>query len=238
MKTRLFPLTRWGAPGLFGHVRDLCKPLHTHLPSYYDLQGIAFGIIMISLGVVFLQSSQLITGQLAGLAVLLGMFSQVDFGLWYAIINVPFMWLCWRMKGTDFTLRTLFAVAGISALTPWLKTALVFESISPMLAATLAGCCVGIGVIALFRHHCSPGGMGVVALLVDTRFGIRAGWVHLAFDVVLFAIALWCMPFELVLYSFWAALVMNLLIAWNFRLPLPVAASGAEVFKSPTAAAK
>lgn len=217
MRTRLFQLALSGKLGSVPSYHSLSK----HLPSTFDLQGIAFGIIMTSLGVVFLQSSLLITGQLAGLAVFLGLLGNIDFGLWYALINLPFMMLCWRMKGADFTVRTLFVVVGISALTPWLKSALVIESISPFLAATLAGCCIGIGVIALFRHQCSPGGMGVVALLIDSRFGIRAGWVHLAFDVVLFAIALMFMELSQVLYSFLAALVMNLLIAWNFRLPAP-----------------
>ena len=56
------------------------RPRLTLPISLYDIQGIAFGILMCSLAMLFLKSAGLVTGQLAGLALLLSYVVSMDFG--------------------------------------------------------------------------------------------------------------------------------------------------------------
>lgn len=186
--------------------------------TFYDAQGLAFGVLMASLGVVFLQAAGLVTGQTAGLAVLLSYVARLEFGMLFLAISLPFMVVAWTQRGAVFTFRTGLAVAGISALTPVLAHHMAFQALPGLLAAILAGACAGVGLIALFRHNASAGGLGVLALVIETRTGLKAGWFQLIFDAGVFAAALFVLsPFD-VAYSFIGAVVLNLIIAWNFHV--------------------
>lgn len=186
-----------------------------------DVQGLAFGIIMTSLGVVFLKAAGLVTGQLAGLSVLVSMATPLPFGLVFFCVNLPFYLLAWRRRGAGFTLRTLISVAGISLLSPLLGDLITFHQLPVPLAGVLAGCCCSIGLIALFRHKASAGGIGILGLYLQETRGIPAGWVQMALDLLIFTGALFVIAPDKLVWSLLGALIMNLLIAWNFRLPKP-----------------
>lgn len=186
--------------------------------SLYDLQGLAYGIVMTSLGVTFLKAAGLVTGQTAGLSVLLSYLLPLDFGTLFILISIPFLVLSWQRRGVDFTLRTVVAVVGIAVMSDLLGVWVRFSDLPQLLAAILAGCCTGIGLIALFRHNASAGGLGILALLIEERTGFRTGWFQMAFDAVLFAVALIFLPLASVIASAVGALILNALIAWNFRI--------------------
>ncbi|MFN3525589.1 MAG: YitT family protein [Paracoccus sp. (in: a-proteobacteria)] len=196
--------------------------------SLYDLQGLAYGIVMTSLGVTFLKAAGLVTGQTAGLSVLLSYLLPLDFSTLFILISIPFLVLSWQRRGVDFTLRTLVAVVGIAVMSDLLGGWMRFSDLPQLLAAILAGCCTGIGLIALFRHNASAGGLGILALLVEERTGFRTGWFQMCFDAVLFAVALIFLPLGSVIASAVGALILNALIAWNFRITQtrPAAATG------------
>ncbi|RVV97219.1 YitT family protein [Mesobaculum littorinae] len=186
--------------------------------SIYDAQGLAFGILMASLGVTFLKAAALVTGQTAGAAVLLSYLLPLDFGVFFVLISLPFFWLSWVRRSASFTLRTITAVVGISVVSPLLGAFIRFETLPPFLAAILAGACSGVGLIALFRHGASAGGLGILALIVEERTGFRTGWFQMCFDAVIFALALLVLPLDGVLYSCIGAMVLNAIIGWNFRV--------------------
>lgn len=186
--------------------------------SLYDAQGLAFGILMTSLGVTFLKAAALVTGQTAGAAVLLSYVLPLDFGVLFVLVSLPFLWLSWGRRGPRFTLRTIAAVLGISTASPVLGTLIRFEALPPLLAAVLAGACCAVGLIALFRHGASAGGLGILALIVEERTGFRTGWFQMCFDAVIFSLALLVLPPESVLVSYVGAAVLNAIIAWNFRI--------------------
>ncbi|MEQ8307697.1 MAG: YitT family protein [Hoeflea sp.] len=186
--------------------------------SFHDVQGIAFGILMTSLGVVFLKAAGLVTGQTAGLALLLSYLMPFGFGPVFFAVSIPFAILSWLKRGPDFTIRTLCSVAGIAVAVPVIASQLVFSSIPPLLAAILAGACSGVGLIALFRHNSSAGGLGILALIVEQKTGFKTGWFQLCFDVVVFLIASLVLDPVQLLYSLVGAIVLNLIIAWNFTI--------------------
>ncbi|GHG97241.1 YitT family protein [Pseudodonghicola xiamenensis] len=195
--------------------------------SLYDVQGLAFGVLMTALGVTFLKEAALVTGQTAGAAVLLSYVLPLDFGAFFILISLPFFWLSWVRRGVSFTLRTIVAVLGISTVTPALGALIRFDELPPLLAAVLAGACCGVGLIALFRHGASAGGLGILALIIEERTGFRAGWFQMCFDAVIFALALLVLPLEGAVYSCVGAIVLNAIIAWNFRVAQTVPAGSA-----------
>ncbi len=182
-----------------------------------DAQGIAFGGVMAAFGAMLLGSAGLITGQLAGLALLISNASGYGFGPVYLALSLPFYGFGYRRLGAGFLIRTVLAVLLMVATSMALPRLIGFDHLHPGAAAVLAGFVSGAALLALFRHRTSLGGIGAVALDVQDRFGIRAGWVQMGFDAALFAAAFALMPWQMVLWSALGAAVLNLVIAINHR---------------------
>ena len=185
---------------------------------FFDLQGLSIGVVLISLGILFLQSAGLVTGQAAGLSLLLSYVLPFEFGTLFFATAVPFLALAWAQRGAVFTLRTLAVVIGISLTVEALQWLVEIRTPAPWAAAILGGICCGIGVLAVFRHNASAGSLSILSLVVEQRFGIKAGWVQLAVDAVIFTCACLVLAPAQVGYSFLAAGIMNLILVWNFDI--------------------
>lgn len=182
-----------------------------------DAQGIAYGATMAAFGIVILTHLGLVTGQTAGLAVLVSYATGWSFGPVFFAINLPFYVLGYLRMGKAFVAKTFTAVALLSALSLWLPGYVSFATLNPWAGTVLFGFLSGSALLALFRHGASLGGIGIVALMLQDRLGWRAGWVQLGFDAVLFAAAFLLIEARLVAISFLGALVVNLVIAINHR---------------------
>lgn len=185
--------------------------------AFDDAQGLVLGASMVALGFAFLQHLGLVTGQIAGLALLISVWTGWAFGPVFFVVNLPFYWLAVHRLGWRFTLKTFASVALLTLLTMLRPEVLTFGHVTPLVGAVLAGMCAGLGLLAVFRHHASLGGIGVVAFYLQDRFGFRAGWTQLLVDVVVFTLAAFTLPAGAVLYSLAGAVVMNLVIAVNHR---------------------
>lgn len=185
--------------------------------AFEDAQGLIFGTLMCALGLQFLGHAGLITGQTAGLALVLSYATGWGFGPVFFVINLPFYWLGYRRIGLAFTVKSLIAVTLLSVMAQLMPRYLGFATLNPLLAGVLFGFVTGAGLLALFRHGASLGGIGIVALMVQDRTGFRAGWLQMGFDAVLFALAFLWIPAERVLWSLPGVVILNFVLAINHR---------------------
>ncbi|WP_179379555.1 YitT family protein [Jannaschia marina] len=182
-----------------------------------DAQAFVLGTLLCALGVQFLTAAGLVTGQTAGAAVLLSYVGGWSFGTWFFLLNLPFYVLGWLRLGPRFVVKTVIAVTMLSLLSQVLPQFVVFETLNPWAASALSGAVIGMGLIVIFRHGASLGGIGILALWVQERFGIQAGWVQLGFDAILFLVAFAVLDPWLVAASLLGAVAVNLIIAVNHR---------------------
>ncbi len=182
-----------------------------------DAQGLAFGATMASFGIMILTHLGMITGQTAGLAVLIAYATGWGFGPVFFALNIPFYWFGYRRMGLAFTVKTFVTVGILSALSVLMPGWVDFSHLNPAFGAVLFGFVSGAALLAIFRHGASLGGIGILALYLQDKTGFRAGQTQLIFDMGLFAIALTLLPLDKVGWSFLGALVVNLVIAINHR---------------------
>jgi uncharacterized membrane-anchored protein YitT (DUF2179 family) len=182
-----------------------------------DAQGLIVGTLLAALSIQFLQAADLVTGQMAGLSLIVAYASGWGFGPVFFALNLPFWWLAWRRVGPAFTLKTFAAVGLLSAFAALMPLGLDLGAVHPALAALLAGVTAGAGLLVLFRHGASLGGVGIVAFWLQETRGLRAGWVQLGFDAVVFALAFAVIAPTTVLWSLLGAAVLNLIVATNHR---------------------
>jgi uncharacterized membrane-anchored protein YitT (DUF2179 family) len=195
---------------------DSDLPSHKHSRSE-DALAIVSGTLLISVGVAFFTTAGLLTGGTAGLAFLLHYATGIGFGPLFFVLNLPFYWLAWRKMGRAFTVKTFIAVALLSALTTLQPQLLAFASLQPVYAALVGGLITGTGFLILFRHKCSLGGVGVLALWLQDRFGWRAGKVQMGVDCAIVLLALFSIEPMRVLYSILGAVALNIVLAINHR---------------------
>ena len=175
-----------------------------------DIQGIFSGSLVSALGLFCLSSAGLLTGSTAGVAFLLHYAIGVNFGLAFFVVNLPFFYLSLKQLGPAFTIKTFIAIALTSLLTNLQPRLFEVAHINPFWSALLGGILLGFGLLALYRHRASLGGVGILGIYLQERFGIRAGLVQLA---VAFAVTT---PF-VVICSVLGAIALNLFLAINHR---------------------
>ncbi|ARO28546.1 hypothetical protein NXC14_CH00541 [Rhizobium sp. NXC14] len=182
-----------------------------------DVQGIFSGSLIAALGIYVLASAGLLTGSTAGVAFLLHYAFGVNFGLAFFLLNLPFFYLSWKRLGMAFTIKTFIAIGLSSVLSDVQSRFFSISSIHPAWAALLGGLLLGFGLLALYRHRASLGGVGILGIYLQERFGIRAGLVQLAIDMCVLAAAFFVTTPSVVFYSVLGAIVLNLFVAINHR---------------------
>lgn len=182
-----------------------------------DVQGLGIGVFLCGLGMHVLTHVGLITGQTAGIAVIISYLTGWSFGAVFFVVNLPFYALAYRRLGLEFTIKSLISVTLLSLVTEFLPLGFTISELHPALGAVTFGALVGIGLLAMFRHNGSLGGLGVVALLIQDRYGFKAGYVQLICDAVIFAVAAFLFPLPVVGWSLLGAVVLNLVITFNHR---------------------
>jgi len=182
-----------------------------------DVFAILVGTAMIALGVSLFTEATLITGSTAGLALLLHYATGVGFGPLFFVINLPFYVLAVLRMGWPFTAKTVASVGLVSLFSSLFPLWLQIDAVAPLFAALVGGSLLGLGMLLLFRHKSSVGGVNILSLYLQERFGIRAGYFQLGVDLVILVSAFFVVPADRVLVSLLGALVLNLIIGMNHK---------------------
>ncbi|NRQ13225.1 YitT family protein [Ensifer sesbaniae] len=184
---------------------------------YEDALAILTGTLIISLGVIIYSKAMLLTGSTSGLALLLQYATGAEFWLVFFLVNLPFYVLAVKRLGWMFALRTFLAVSLVSLFsrltTGWVEIA----RLDPIYAAVVGGGLMGTGLLILFRHRTGLGGINIVAIYLQEKFGVRAGYFQLAVDLAILAAAYFVLPPANLVLSVVGAAVVNMTLAINHR---------------------
>lgn len=194
-------------------------PLHAAAPHTLvdDVQAVLTAIVLVSLGLTLLKAGGLATGGTPGLAFLLSDLTGWPLGLTLSVVNAPFYVLALFSLGWRFTLKTVIAMSALSVGVEVVHGVLRVEAVQPLYAAVAGGVLVGAGLLVLFRHRASLGGVNVLALALSRRFGWSTGLVQMAADgVILGAATLMLGPVRGAL-SLLGSLAINGVLALNHR---------------------
>ena len=193
------------------------EQLRTAHTALEDVLAIVIGTLMVSFGVVMLRQVGALTGSTAGMAFLAHYLTQVSFGTAFFIINLPFYYLSIRRMGWQFTLKTFSAVALVSVFSDLHPLFIHFDHLQPFYATLFGNVIMGIGFIVLFRHKASLGGVNILALFLQDKYGLRAGKLQMGVDCCIVLASLFVVSYEMLIASILGAVIVNLIIAMNHR---------------------
>lgn len=182
-----------------------------------DALAILFGTLLVSFGITLLKTAGALTGSTAGIAFLISYLTHTAFGVAFFVINLPFYWLAASRMGWAFTLKTFCAVGLVSLFTHLHPLFIHFSALDPFYATLFGNVIMGIGFIVLFRHKASLGGINILALWLQDRYGIRAGKLQMGVDTCVVLASLFVVSMPMLAASIVGALILNLIIAMNHR---------------------
>lgn len=182
-----------------------------------DLQAILVGTLLIALGMNLYAQCHFLTGGAAGMALLGHYLSGWSVGTCFFLINLPFYYIGYKRMGLHFILRTFAAITSLSLISNLLPYVMSFAWLDPLFAAVLGGCVIGVGFILIFRHGASLGGVTILALYWQARFGISAGKTQMGIDCLILLAAFFTVSWGSALYSILGALLINLIMMLNFK---------------------
>lgn len=195
------------------------QPAHSPVRHtlFEDAQALVTATLFVALGVAMYAHAGLLTGGTAGIAFLIHYATGWRFGVVFFVLNLPFAWFALHTMGWRFTVKTFVAVALLSVFAELLPLVLRFEWLQPVYAAVMGGFLIGVGLLMLFRHQASLGGLNVLVLWLQQRHGWRAGAVQMGIDCMIVATAFAIVEPALVAISVLGAVALNLVVAINHR---------------------
>lgn len=182
-----------------------------------DIHAMLIGSSFIAVGLAMLKTAGLVTGGVAGIALIISYLTQLPVGPLFFVLNLPFYVLAQRALGWAFAIKTLATNAMLALMTLFMPKVMTFESLDPIFAAVFGGTILGMGVLALARHRSSVGGIGVLALYMQERRGKSAGKVQVISDLAIIACAAIAVPWDKLLLSVVSAIALSLVIIANHR---------------------
>lgn len=192
------------------------RPATRHTPIE-DIHALLIGTSFIAVGLTLLKTAGLVTGGIAGIALIISYLGGWPVGVVFFVLNLPFYVFAQRALGWTFTLKTLVVNILLTGLTLALPHWLKLQGVNPVFAAVFGGTIIGMGILALARHRSSVGGVGVLGLWLQEKHGISAGKVQMATDVLVVGAAFMVVSFDKLLLSILSAVALSIVIIANHK---------------------
>ena len=162
---------------------------------------IVLGIFSAAMGLKgFLLSSNFIDGGVTGVSMLLAKLTPWSLAVWLPVVNAPFIIVGYQHMGRAFAVRSALAIGGLAVVLATVH----FPDVTPdlLLTAIFGGFFIGAGIGLAVRGGAVLDGTEIAALLISKRSAVlKVGDVILAFNVVLFLVAMTVLGVEEALYS-------------------------------------
>ena len=139
---------------------------------------------------LFLVPHQLLSGGISGIAIIFYYLVGLPIGVQILAMNLPLLYLAYKMFGKKYALDILFGIVIFSLLVDITSFLNHFNAVDAvMLAAIYGGVFTGIGYGIVFRSNSSTGGMDIVAAIVKTKYGFSVGFINFAVNCGLMVVA-------------------------------------------------
>ena len=167
---------------------------------FIDSFLIICGILSAGFGLKsFLLPNKFIDGGATGIALLIAELTTFTLPVLLIIINIPFIFLGYKVINREFAIKTALAIAGLA-----LCTALVpYPDVThdKLLVAVFGGFFLGAGIGFAVRGGAVIDGTEVLAIFLSKKFRLTIGDIILIFNILIFSVVAYLLSFETALYS-------------------------------------
>lgn len=165
-----------------------------------DLILITAGIFSASFGFKgFLLTNHFIDGGATGISLLISALTKIP--LYYLLIgiNIPFIFLGYKILGKTFAIKTALAIAGLALCVGTVE----FPNVTNdnLLVSIFGGFFLGAGIGLAVRGGAVIDGTEVLAIFLSKKIGTTIGDIIIIINVLIFSAAAYFLSIEIALYS-------------------------------------
>jgi uncharacterized membrane-anchored protein YitT (DUF2179 family) len=159
------------------------------------------GAALVSVGLeIFLIPNRIIDGGIVGISIMASYLTHIPIGIFLFVLNLPFLYIGYKLIGKTFAVSTLFGIAIMSIGTTLLHPVDPL-TIDPLLASVFGGIILGIGVGLVIRFGGSLDGTEIIAILLNKRTPFSVGEVVMFFNLFILGSAGFVFTWDRAMYS-------------------------------------
>lgn len=149
---------------------------------------------------ICLLPNRIIDGGVVGISMMLHHVTGIGLSIFLVVINIPFVYLGYKLIGKSFAVYTLF---GILSLSFWTELFSNYDTFfyDPLLAAVFGGIILGVGIGIVMRGGGCLDGTEILAIIFSQRLPLSVGEIIMIFNVFIFGAAGVILGWEQALYS-------------------------------------
>ena len=168
----------------------------------HNLFLISIGIFIFVLGMnCILIPNKLLGAGVSGIAIIIHyLFPSFDVGLIYFLLNIPLLLLGWFNISRRFMFYTIFGMVVFSMTAALIKPPPILID-DNLLAAIFSGVVCGTGAGITLRSIGSAGGIDILAIYGNQKFGFRPGVISFYFNAVILIAGTYFFGLKLALYA-------------------------------------
>ncbi|SEB70447.1 YitT family protein [Paenibacillus sp. GP183] len=187
-------------------IKQLSSSVHQHRrltrTAFWSRSVFLFlGAAFVSVGLeIFLVPNRIIDGGIVGISIMASYLSHIPIGIFLFVLNLPFLYIGYKMIGKTFAISTLYGIAIMSIGTSLLHPVAPL-TIDPLLASVFGGIILGIGVGLVIRFGGSLDGTEIIAILFNKRTPFSVGEVVMFFNLFILGSAGFVFTWDRAMYS-------------------------------------
>ncbi|WP_343328354.1 YitT family protein [Polaribacter staleyi] len=189
-----------GSPSEYKLAKRYRELLVTIKRNFKNVVLIVIGIFSASFGFKgFLLTNDFIDGGATGISLLIAAVTGIPLYILIICINIPFVFLGYKIMGKQFAIKTALAITGLA-----LCVAIVpFPNVTDddLLVAIFGGFFLGAGIGLAIRGGAVIDGTEVLAIYLSRKFGATIGDIIILINVFIFSFAAYLLSIEVALYS-------------------------------------
>lgn len=165
-----------------------------------DVILITIGIFSASFGFKgFLLTSHFIDGGATGISLLISALTKIPLYQLIIAINIPFIFMGYKMMGRPFAIKTALGIIGLSLCLATVEFPNVTDD--RLLVAVFGGFFLGAGIGFAVRGGAVIDGTEVLAIFLSKKVSATIGDIVMVINVFIFSAAAFLLGVEIALYS-------------------------------------
>ncbi len=168
---------------------------------------LAKDIILMGLGIgsaafgleSFLLPNNFIDGGATGISLLISEITKVPLYILLILINIPFIFLAYKIVGRVFAIKTGIAITGLALCVAFIHFPEVTHD--NLLVAIFGGFFLGAGIGLSVRGGAVIDGTEVLAIFLSRKFSTTIGDIIIIINIIVFSVAANLLSIETALYS-------------------------------------
>jgi uncharacterized membrane-anchored protein YitT (DUF2179 family) len=165
-----------------------------------DLFLLVLGLLSAGFGLKgFLLPTAFVDGGATGISLLINETTGLPLPILLILVNFPFIVMAYIQLGTEFVLKTTFAIIGLSLAVAFIQYPVV--TTDKILVAVFGGFFLGMGIGLAVRGGGVLDGTEVMAIYFTRRTSLTIGDVILIINILIFSVAAWLLGIETAMYS-------------------------------------